>query len=442
MGQIGLALSGGGHRATLFSLGPLLYLADVGKNSEVRSIASVSGGSISNGYLAQAGNYDRLTAADVRQLLRPLAEQIADRGTLFSVFGTWLYLSIVMIGLIGVFSLWDVHWPWIARLGAFALGLIAWHKLLVGQRGRICAWAFSESLFSAGGRPTLLRDIAKGVNHVFCATDLTVGEHVYFAGDFVYSYRMGLGIPAEIPLAIAVQASAAFPAAFPPSILPTSQHRFEGGTNMSDRMVLTDGGVYDNMAEQWALGLKNRKSRVNTRMVSFNDVDELIVVNSSQTLAWRSLAKLQIPILGEIFALLEVVNSLYENTTSPRRTMLVDRFDSAARTRKGLRGVLIMVDQSPFTVADYFSRIADWPDRQQRANAVLTALGETRAFWKSIVHDTRQTPTTLRRLGRRRSTLLLYQSYVVAMTNLHIILDYPLLPIPALQDFESYLGKS
>ena len=49
---LGLSLSGGGHRATVFSLGALLYLVDSGCNRRVQTIASVSGGSITNAFLA------------------------------------------------------------------------------------------------------------------------------------------------------------------------------------------------------------------------------------------------------------------------------------------------------------------------------------------------------------------------------------------------------
>src|SRR5260370_41092166 len=49
---IGLCLSGGGHRASLFSLGALLYLVDAGRNQDVRVISSVSGGSLTNDFLA------------------------------------------------------------------------------------------------------------------------------------------------------------------------------------------------------------------------------------------------------------------------------------------------------------------------------------------------------------------------------------------------------
>ena len=40
--HIGVALSGGGHRATVFGLGALLALVDQGLNREVVSVASLS----------------------------------------------------------------------------------------------------------------------------------------------------------------------------------------------------------------------------------------------------------------------------------------------------------------------------------------------------------------------------------------------------------------
>lgn len=46
--EIAIALSGGGHRASLFSLGVLLALVDLRLNRQVSYVASVSGGSITN----------------------------------------------------------------------------------------------------------------------------------------------------------------------------------------------------------------------------------------------------------------------------------------------------------------------------------------------------------------------------------------------------------
>ena len=53
---IGLALSGGGFRATLFHLGSLIRLNELGLLSQIDSISAVSGGSILSGLLASRWN--------------------------------------------------------------------------------------------------------------------------------------------------------------------------------------------------------------------------------------------------------------------------------------------------------------------------------------------------------------------------------------------------
>ncbi len=49
MNRLGLALSGGGFRATLYHLGVVRYLRDAGILSKVTHINTVSGGSILGG---------------------------------------------------------------------------------------------------------------------------------------------------------------------------------------------------------------------------------------------------------------------------------------------------------------------------------------------------------------------------------------------------------
>src|SRR5215468_9435230 len=49
---IGIALSGGGFRAMLFHAGALARMNELGLLSRARRISSVSGGSITSGYLA------------------------------------------------------------------------------------------------------------------------------------------------------------------------------------------------------------------------------------------------------------------------------------------------------------------------------------------------------------------------------------------------------
>jgi hypothetical protein len=75
---IGLALSGGGYRATLFNLGSLWRLNDAGLLPKLARVTSVSGGSITAGVLAlawkdlafdargRAGNFGARVAAPLR----------------------------------------------------------------------------------------------------------------------------------------------------------------------------------------------------------------------------------------------------------------------------------------------------------------------------------------------------------------------------------------
>src|SRR5215470_7522604 len=62
MKKIGLALSGGGFRASLYHLGLLRFLQDAGLLSQVTHITSVSGGSVMAAHLAL--NWDRYNGDD------------------------------------------------------------------------------------------------------------------------------------------------------------------------------------------------------------------------------------------------------------------------------------------------------------------------------------------------------------------------------------------
>ena len=54
--NIGLALSGGGFRASIFHMGVLKYLAEKNKLEEISYISSVSGGSLLIGLLYSLNN--------------------------------------------------------------------------------------------------------------------------------------------------------------------------------------------------------------------------------------------------------------------------------------------------------------------------------------------------------------------------------------------------
>ena len=433
MAGISVAISGGGHRAALFGMGALLYLADAGKNREVTSIASVSGGSLTNGHLAQTLDYSTATSDQVAAWAKVPALRFSRKGTLWAGPWTWLYLASLLLLLAAVVvGTWFLPISIWVRIPLFVVGLLL-VGLVAQLRGEVCARAFARTLFSPTGRPTRLADIHNAVDHVICATDLHAGEHVYFSGRFVCAYRFGFGGPGDLPLHTAVEASAAFPGALPARWLRTSRHRFQqprpeaAGTRF---LVLADGGVYDNMGDQWAQGLQNRKRRWGKLAADLKEADELVVVNATAGLRFRSAASLRIPLVGEVLTLVRDKDVLYDNGTTVRREGLVARFKLAELQGKGLRGALVHIPQSPYVVPKAFSTDESDRERAARARNALAKLGDTEATWERIADANARVGTVLSSLGVEKSARLVYHAYVLAMVNLHVILGYPLLEMP------------
>ena len=434
-------MSGGGHRATLFVLGALMYLVDAKANADVTSIASVSGGSLTNGFVGQNLNFRETNGTEFRQrVASPLATQIAKSGTLFAPLLTKIYIAFLVIGgLVALVGPWFVPVPWYLRLLLFFVLLTLWGWYL-GARGSICARAFGRTLFSPNGRETTLAQIKKdNLDHVICSTEFRSAEQVYFAGDFVYSYALGYGVPGSLSLARAVQASAAFPGGFPPAVLPTKDHNFTGAPPPSaggppqppNEMVLTDGGVYDNMGDQWARGLAARIKVCPNLGTGRTTATQLVVVNASARIPWIPFRRRFLPLLGELAALIRVNDVMYINTTNVRRQAIVDSFNPLDPTKaSALPSVLVQIAQSPFVVAKSFAKFTG--PVAERAQQVLDVLknGPTSDEWAEIARDNSAVATSLSKFGTEVTARLIYQGYVVTMCNLHVLFgdDFPLRP--------------
>jgi NTE family protein len=218
---IGLCLSGGGYRATLFHLGALRRLHELGvlARPDFRTVSSVSGGSIAAAQLATAlarqdASMDR--AAWIREVEAPLR----------------------------AFTRRDI------RTRALLKRLLPWN------------WADSttgvEELARRYEELTALRLAAlpSVPSFVFCATDMAYGVGWVFTREAMGSYQAGYQPPpAGFPLARAVAASACFPPVFDPMKMRLDPGALTGGRAPRgperDACIrglrLTDGGDYDNM---------------------------------------------------------------------------------------------------------------------------------------------------------------------------------------------------
>lgn len=437
--HIGVALSGGGHRATLFGLGAMAYLLDAGKGPELSTISSISGGSITNGWLGLEADLTSVSHDEVDDLTRRLALLLVRHGTLWASPYTYLFLAslVVILGAAVVAGfVWD---GWVVSVAWFVALLLVF--IIARQRSWLARQAFEKALFH--GQP--LTALHRGVTHVIGCTDLQTSEHVYFSSHFVYSWRTGIGKPAHLHIADAVQASAALPGAFTPVSMRLAPYEFPKDAGFTS-FLLTDGGVYDNMGTEWllraAIGFGDDAANAT---IGIAPVREVVVINSSaaRSITHRRLAR--VPGLGELVTLLAVKDVLYDQTTALRRRWLDTRYRIAARAADrlpdlALRGTTVQIDRSPYDLPD---RYAQFTDQQGRAAADVIARLDTangRAFWQAEAAKSRSVGTTLSKIPVDQAAGLLRHAYVLTMANCHVLLGYPLLDIPAIERARAWVS--
>ena len=178
--SIGLCVSGGGFRATLFHAGSFLRLNELGYLGRADRIASVSGGSITTGILAM--NWDKLDWN---------SERIASHGAM-----TEFMLKPVLSA--------------VSRTLDVSVGL---RRVVPGMSaGNALAKKYDKYIF--GGLP--ISGITDKVRFVFCATNLQTGGLTRFTRDYLADWKALMSTVKNIRLSQAVAASSAFPPVLSP----------------------------------------------------------------------------------------------------------------------------------------------------------------------------------------------------------------------------------
>jgi predicted acylesterase/phospholipase RssA len=225
MKKIGLALSGGGFRATLFHLGLVRFLRDAGVLSQVSHITAVSGGSIFAAHLLL--NWERYNGS-TSDFEAAAAELIAF--TRLDIRNRVIRRFPLMLPVRCLRRVAGMSNRQLTRTG-----LLEYHyeKHLFGD----------TNLFELPEKPQL---------HIL-ATNLSEGCLCSFNRNGLLMVRRHAGSPCSLDrihtglatVAMAVTASSAYPGFFPPLELTG----LEVGANHGEfgRQVYTDGGVFDNL---------------------------------------------------------------------------------------------------------------------------------------------------------------------------------------------------
>jgi NTE family protein len=223
---IGLALSGGGFRATLFGLGALCRLNELRYLKRIDRISSVSGGSITAGYLGFRWN-------DLH----------------FDGNGIATNFDSVVVQPLRKFCTLSVDAP------AVISGVLTPFRTI----GDKIAAKYDKELFrKADGSSATLQDLpsdGEGPRFVLCATNLQTRANVRLSKPYIADFNLGRLKNPTTKLSVAVGASSAFPPVLSPVILETDPDQWiDPPVNppahlreLRKKLVLTDGGVYDNI---------------------------------------------------------------------------------------------------------------------------------------------------------------------------------------------------
>jgi NTE family protein len=321
----GLALSGGGFRATLFHCGALWRLNELGVLAKLDRVSSVSGGSITAGVLATRWTGLRFQG-DVAVNLRDL-----------------------VVEPLRAFCHRTVDAP--------AIGLGA---LLPGrQPSDLLEAAYAEHLYGAA----TLQELPDRPRFVINATNLGTGVSFRFSKPYAGDYRIGLIRKPTFPVALAVTASSAFPPFLSPVLVQTDPSAFERveGADLFDeiqyrqRVLLTDGGAYDN------LGLETVWNRYDTVLVS--DAGAPFGLAIDPETAWHS----------QVLRALDIATN---QSRGLRKRALVEDYDRAARKgvywgidteilKYGLADALPVLPSRIHELAGMRTRLDDFSDTEQ-----------------------------------------------------------------------------
>jgi predicted acylesterase/phospholipase RssA len=246
MPRLGLALSGGGFRATLYHLGVVRYLKDAGHLQNVTDITSVSGGSILaahlvlnwNRYCGDDASFGEAASEIVRFVQLDVRNHIVRRLPI-----QWLLRFFAKLSRHRVRS-----------LTPNAILEDYYRKFLYGDR---CLYELPEQPMLH----ILTTNVSNGGLSIFNRNGLYIQQRRAEGGS---AYQHIPGRLASLPKVVG--ASSAFPGFFPPVEITAGDLGVREGQYPTE--WFTDGGVYDNLSMRAFAWLKQQEAQFDQVLVS------------------------------------------------------------------------------------------------------------------------------------------------------------------------------
>jgi NTE family protein len=219
--KIGLALSGGGVRATVFHLGVLKRIADSQRWQDITFLSTVSGGSLCIALVFEKAGQCWPTRQKFSEYCQPEIRRLLTSSDLEGEYKKLLFTK-----------------PWL-----FLQGRASVIAKLIRKH-----WGITSNVSQMPDPP----------RWEICATCYETGKNWRFSKKRMGDYLANYVIAPEFPLAEAAAASAAVPGVIGPLRLETSKHRWhkfaKNGNEptievkpIASHLTLWDGGVYENL---------------------------------------------------------------------------------------------------------------------------------------------------------------------------------------------------
>ncbi len=420
---IGISLSGGGFRATLFALGVLYYFVDSGLAKSLRSVVSVSGGSIANALIAQECDLSVVTSEEFEAIVRRVARTIATTGLLWT-FPAFLWMLGIVTVCIGTVTGLVLLPTTLLRLCALVMGIVAFGGTF-HLRGFALSRAMKQVFFSTRGSPTRLKDLARvRVRHAVVATEMTSGRPIFFESHVAHGpglrhYYCDSG---SIPVHAAVRWSCTVPGLLPPGTLLSKNLWIQDAINSQEpqppsTFILMDGGVCNNLGtdyfrEATAASFGTRRDPIYVAPT----VKQWLVVDASGGLGTASERFAKVPFVGEIVNFYRSISILYENTIRPR-TELGTPVISIKRLpthqiQWGASGNASLEQRKRYVqLTEYFEEHFKTHHDEESLYGKLPSI-------------TSQVPTTFGRIDEEKIACLLWHGYMSALCVCYTLLGF------------------
>ena len=240
--RIGLALSGGGYRATSFHLGTLKKLHELGVLDKVSVLSTISGGSITGAYYC---THERNFDTFYNDLYTALQTKDVIKKVLFS----WLGLRLLVFILLLIFSLYWLFTPY-----AWLFPVILVLLFIIVLRFQFVLFPISKRIEQVYDQffyhKKRLTELPEKPKLIIGSTNMQTARPFSFSRTTMWDSSYGSKANPVFkndgfPISRAVMASSCVPFAFTP--ITIGKEYFVNPAD-ADKIhpLLVDGGVYDN----------------------------------------------------------------------------------------------------------------------------------------------------------------------------------------------------